>query len=181
MLLSSELPVNLLCTIYVSVWHWLSRPFTSGAGSKHTQIRHRAGREGQSRHWSWLDQREITVSGGVLSLTEGGCFLKSQEESQKLGGFFSQARKLRAGSDLWAMTNNVLNPDPRHCALWARDGILGENIRTSSAPSKIWAGKIRLGKVWRRWDLPSQQWKQVSYLLLPCCSLLFSSIYSDSG
>lgn len=140
-------------------------------------------RGGKDSHATGLGLTKGRLRSVVVSYRwpRGGCFLKSQEESQKLGGFFSQARKLRAGSDLWAMTNNVLNPDPRHCALWARDGILGENICTSSAPSKIWAGKIRLGKVWRRWDLPSQQWKQVSYLLLPCCSLLFSSIYSDSG
>lgn len=66
----------------------------------------------------------------------GGCLLKSQVETQKLGGFFSQARKLRARSDIWAMSNNVLNPDPRHYTLQDRDGILEENTHTNTAPSK---------------------------------------------
>lgn len=59
------------------------------AVSKHTQIRHQVGREGQSCHWSWLDQGEITVSSVVLLLTGERMFLKSQiEKLRHLVGSF---------------------------------------------------------------------------------------------
>lgn len=158
--LTSLLHGSLQHTIYVRVWHWLSRPFGPGAGNKHIQIRE------QNEEGRAVLQLVLTSPTGdqnqwwcLVVVGEGIIFKRARWKLRKFVGSFPRRGNWGLGQTCklwtimsWIQTPNIV-PNKAEIVSW------GKMAWATLHLQKLVADKIRPLKVWEGEICPQSKWK----------------------